>query len=355
MNREMTHRERILAAIEHRETDRVPTDYWGVPEITDALMRHFGARDMVELARALDIDKIMTVEPTLKPGRRNMWDIEMKRVPIPDGAGWYDEPLRHPLAGLNTIDEIEAGYAWPTVDQYDYSTIKAQCARYRREGFAVEGGYISLTYFYEMIRGTEQMLLDFAQDEALAEHVLWRLNEFASEHSRRILESGDGLIDISQVTDDFGAQSGLIMSPAMIDRYLGGYYDQNIALVKSFGAHVFHHDDGAIMKAVPWIADKGCEVLNPLQWHLPGWDLYELKREYGNRLCFHGGIDNQEVLPFRDAESVRREVRACVDALYADRTGYILAPCHNIQAITPIGNILEMYRCAAEYSTMERG
>ena len=348
----MTHRERILAAIQHQPTDRVPTDYWGVPEITKKLMNHFGVSTIAALAGALDIDKIMHIEPILKPeyNRRNMWDIEMQRIPIFGGAGFYEEPIEHPLAKFETIDEIDANYLWPTTDMYDYSGIKEQCARCRRDGFAVEGGYISLTYFYEMIRGTEQMLLDFAADEEIADYTLYKINEFASAHTRRILEEAGGLIDISEVTDDFGSQKNLLMSKTMIDRYLGRYYEQNIALVQSFDASVFHHDDGAIVEIIPWVIEKGCQVLNPLQWHLPGWDLYELKREFGKQLCFHGGIDNQHVLPFGTAESVKKEVSDCIDALYSDLTGYILAPCHNIQAITPIENILAMYEHAATYS-----
>ncbi len=353
MKNEMTHRERILAAVLHQPTDRVPTDYWGVPEITDKLMRSLGVTDMTGLAQALDIDMIMHAEPALKRdcGRSNMFDIQMRQIPVHNGVGYYEEPVAHPIAKFETIDEIEAGYVWPTTDLYDYSGIKSQCEKLRREGFAIQGGYISLTYFYEMVRGTEQMLLDFALDEALSDYILFKLNEFASAHTRRILEEADGYIDLSQVTDDFGSQNSLMISETMIERYLGSYYEANVALVKSFDARVFHHDDGAISDVIPWIIDKGCEILNPIQWHLPGWNLDELKRRYGSQLCFHGGIDNQDILPFRGKEAVEEEVRTCIDKLYSDRTGYILAPCHNIQAITPLENVFTMYQYAKEYSS----
>jgi len=286
----------------------------------------------------------------IKSGRNGEWDIEMQKIPLPDGSGYYDEPVSHPIGRYETIDEIEANYEWPTTDMFDYTKVKEQCAYYHSQGYAVEGGYISLTYFYEIVRGTEQMLMDFAADEKLAEYVLFKLNEFASAHVRKILEAADGLIDITQVTDDFGSQQGLMMSPEMIEHYLGKYYDENVAVAKSFGCKVFHHDDGAIQSFVPWIVEKGCEILNPLQWHLPGWDLNKLKADYGDKLCFHGGIDNQDVLAFRGPEEVKAEVRACIDALYTDKTGYILAPCHNIQAFTPIENILTMYEYAKDYS-----
>ena len=122
-------------------------------------------------------------------------------------------------------------------------------------------------------------------------------------------------------------------------------------MIQSYGAKVFHHDDGAMTDLIPWLLDKGMDILNPLQWHLPGWDLAQLKQKYGNEICFHGGIDNQLVLPFQGVAEVKKEVEDCINALYApNRTGYILAPCHNCQAFTPIENIITMYSHAREYS-----
>ena len=352
MKSEMTHRERIMAAINHEPTDRVPTDYWGVPEITEKLMKKFGVNDDLGFAKALDIDKIMGVSAPLKPiGRKNMWDVETQKIPIWGGAGFYEEPVREPLANYDTIDEIEANYIWPTVDMFDYSGIKERCKFLRDEGYAIEGGYISLNYFHIIIRGVQKMFEDLAMDSELSEYLIFKMNEFASANTKRILEEADGLVDISQVTDDFGSQHGLLMSKDMIERYYGKYYDSNISMVKSYGAKVFHHNDGAITEIIPWIIDKGCDILNPIQWHLPGWDLHKIKRDYGNKLCFHGGMDNQKVMPFGDSADVRAEVEACVDALYSDKTGYILAPCHALQAITPVENVIEMFEHAKVYSS----
>ena len=347
---EMTPRERIISAINHEPTDRIPLDYWGVDEVTTALYKHYGAHDMLTLSQAMDLDKIMGVgAPMIAKNRLNVWNVEERQVSVHDGAGVYSEPVCFPIGDFETIDEIEANYEWPTTEMFDYSGIYQDCKRYKDAGYAIGGGYISLTYFYSCIRGIEQMLLDFAIDPELADYVLFKLNEFASAHTRKILEAGDGLIDITEVTDDFGSQHGLLMSPGMIERYLGKYFDSNIAMAKQFGAKVFHHDDGDVMELVPWIISKGCDILNPLQWHLPGWDLFKLKKDYGARLCFHGGIDNQDVLPFGSIDDIKTEVRACIDTLYSDNTGYILAPCHNIQANTPVEKVVAMYEYAKEY------
>ena len=349
---EMTPRERIMAAVNHQPTDRVPMDYWGVGEITHKLMRHFNVSDSLGLAKAMDLDMIMGVDaPMINKERMGVWDIKYQSIPLPDGSGHYDEPVSCPIGACESIDEIEAAYEWPTTDMFDYSNIKKRCRELRDQGYAVTGGNISLAYFYSMIRGVEQMLMDFAADPKLAEYILFKINEFAAGHSRKLLEAADGLIDITHVTDDLGSQTGLLFSTEMIERYLGRYYEAGTAMAREFGAKVFHHDDGAIQELVPWLVEKGCEILNPIQWHLPGWDLAKLKTEHGEKLCFHGGIDNQYVLPFGSPEDVKAEVRACMDALYADSTGYILAPCHNIQAITPLENVFTMYEYAKTYKT----
>ena len=348
MSKEMTRKERIIAALKHQETDRVPMDYWGVPEITEKLMTCLDAKNDIELADKLGIDKIMVVEPPLIVERKNMWDIPYIKVPLNDGSGFYDEPETFPIGEYETIDQIEEHYTWPTTSMYDYSVVPDLCEHYK--DFALEGGYTSLTYYYELLRGTERMFLDFIENPALAKYIIGKISEFCFEHSKKILELGDGRITVTQMTDDLGAQKGLLMSEAMIDDFLREYYDKYIAMIKSFGSMVFHHNDGDMCKVMPWLIDRGIEILNPLQWHLPSWDLDFMKKTYGKEICFHGGIDNQYVLPFGTEREVIAEVEACIDSLYCDRTGYILAPCHNLQAITPVENIIAMYSHAKSYS-----
>ena len=81
-------------------------------------------------------------------------------------------------------------------------------------------------------------------------------------------------------------------------------------------------------------------------------DMNELKAEFGKKICFHGAIENQRILPFGTPEEVRAEVRHCIDALASDGTGYILAPCHNLQVVSPVENIIAMYDEAWKYGKM---
>jgi uroporphyrinogen decarboxylase len=118
-------------------------------------------------------------------------------------------------------------------------------------------------------------------------------------------------------------------------------------LTKQHGSHVFHHSDGAIREIIPDLIAAGIEVLNPLQWRLPGMDREGLKRDYGDKLIFHGGVDNQITLPWGTVADVRREVEDNLRILGAGG-GYILAPCHNIQAVSPPENVVAMYEAGYE-------
>ncbi len=102
---------------------------------------------------------------------------------------------------------------------------------------------------------------------------------------------------------------------------------------------------------LPTLTEMGIDILNPIQWRCGDWDLGALKREFGDHLCFHGGVDNQHTLPHGTPDEVRAEVKRLVETLASDRTGLILAPCHNIQPITPVENIVAMYEAAREYGT----
>jgi uroporphyrinogen decarboxylase len=93
----------------------------------------------------------------------------------------------------------------------------------------------------------------------------------------------------------------------------------------------------------------GIDILNPVQWRCGDWDLPALKAQYGKDICFHGGGDNQYTLPFGTPDEVRAEVKWLIESLASDQTGFILAPCHNLQSNTPIENIITFYQAAREY------
>jgi len=351
----MNSRERILAAIEHKTLDRIPTDIWATPEIWEKLQLHFG--EGVDILDQLHIDGILGVWPsytgptlpTMPEGESiDFWGMRRKRVRHESGT--YDEQVYYPLEAATTIDEVDA-YSWPSVDWFNYDSLRSK-AEEIREKRVVMCGYMAPFYFHNLLRGLEQSLVDPLLEPELTHHIVNRISDFFYNHHRRIFESCDGLIDVAQVTDDLGSQTGPLISMEIYREFYAPQHKRFIDLCHKFGIKVFHHDDGSIRPFIPDLLDMGIDILNPIQWTCPGMDMKQLKADFGSRVCFHGAVDNQKILPFGTPEEVRQEVRHCIDELGSNGSGYILAPCHNIQSNTPLENILAMYDEAWNYGKL---
>ena len=118
-------------------------------------------------------------------------------------------------------------------------------------------------------------------------------------------------------------------------------------LARSFGIHIMYHTDGAARGFLPDLIDQvGIEILNPIQWRCPGMDREGLVRDFGDRVIFHGSIDNQQTLAFGSVYDVIAEVRESIEIYRPAR--WICAPCHNIQPISPTENIVAMYEAIHE-------
>jgi len=351
-----TPRERILAAINHQRLGRTPCDYWGTPEVTEKLLRHLGCDSVVAMYDRLGIDGILRVEPPYigppLPEQydgasayvRQAWRMRFKAQRYPAG-GIYWEQTYHPLAHAQTIADLEA-FPWPKPEWFDYSALPALCAQCPDR--AIQLGYSAIFYYHNMLRGLEQSLADPLLMPEFTHHLLRKVSDVFYEYHARCFQAARGLVQITQVTDDFGTQRGLMISPKIFREFYKPHIQRAIDLAKSFGLKVFHHDDGSIRPLIPELVEMGIDILNPVQWRCADMDPAELKDSFGARVCFHGGIDNQEVMPFGTPQDVRDEVVSKLETLGRDGTGYIVAPCHNLQVNTPVENILALYETVRE-------
>lgn len=343
----MTPLERWLAVFERRRPDRVPMDFWATDEAAAALMKHLGCATKREALQRLHVDYVVKLEPRyvgppLRPGHDAFG--RLYRNVVYD-TGVYEECMTSPLAGFKTVGEIEKNYAWPSPDWWDYGPLVRQLEH--EETQPVQGGGSEPFLIYKDLRGGEQAFIDLVENPEIVHYCLDKLFDLAYENTRRIFEAVPGRVTFTYVAEDLGGQSDLLLSPAHIREFLLPRMKRIIDLSHEGGAHVFHHDDGAIRRILPELIDAGIDLLNPIQWRCPGMDRESLKREFGGKIVFHGGMDNQRTLPFGAVEDVRWEVFDNLSIL--GRNGsYILAPCHNIQALTPPENIVAMYEACYE-------
>ncbi len=369
----MTPVERWRAVLEGRPPDRVPMDWWGTDEAAANLVRHLGCDTLREALQQLGVDFVVKVQP------RFIGPDGSGRVPptgagtaagtgdgigaaagegitdpfgriyrtVSYGTGSYEECINAPLAAFSSVAEIERTYRWPEPDWWDYSTLAEQIAGC--EDHPIQGGGSEPFLIYKDLRGQAQAFIDLIEHPEIVHYCLDRLFALAHEDTRRIFEALPGRVMLCYIAEDMGGQDNLLFSPEHIREFLLPGMQRIIDLAHGAGAWVFHHSDGAIRPIIPEMIAAGIDILNPIQWRCPGMDRAGLKAAFGDRIVFHGAVDNQYTLPFGTTAEVRAEVIENLEIL-GSGGGYIPAPCHNVQANTPPENIVAMYEACREYT-----
>jgi uroporphyrinogen decarboxylase len=364
----MTSRERVFLALDHREPDRVPVDYWATSEITGRLLKHFDFSTPEQLLAHLDVDfryidgpRYIGPEPIVRADGsvEDHWGVPRVRVRVGAGenAGAYQEAVNFPLADAKSVDEVRDYPKWPSPDWFDYMPVREQVAAARATGKVVVFMGDRLNRCAQLkpamyLRGVEQILLDLVEEPEIAEHIFGRIAEFYLEYARRTFEAGGGGIDIFMTGDDFGMQTGLLISPEMWRRFLGPGFKAFVDLGKRYGMKVAHHSCGSIKPIIPDLIDAGLDILNPIQPEAHDMAGADLKRLFGDRLSFHGSISIQRTLPFGTPEQVREEVRERFASL-GSGGGFIFCTAHNIQADTPIGNVAALFEAYSQIGRYE--
>ena len=346
----MTPKERWLAVLNKQTPDRIPTDYWATPEAHQNLIAYLDGATAPEIYTRLHIDRAIAVSPryigpTLGP-TSDVFGCKHKTVQY--GSGTYNECISHPLAKYPTVKSIETHYIWPHADWYDYSHLPDQITQW--EDYPIRGGGSEPFLIYKKLRGDVQAFIDLIENPDIVHYCLDKLFDLAYANTQRIYEALPGKVDLSYVAEDMGGQESLLFSPQHIHTFLLPRMKRMINLAHEAGVHVFFHSDGAIHDIIPDMITLGIDVLNPIQWRCHNMNRETLVKDFGHQLIFHGGVDNQHTLAFGTVEDVKAEVRDNITILN-QHNQYILAPCHNIQAISPPENIVAMYQTAHEMGT----
>ena len=346
----LTPRERVLTAIEHRETDRVPVQTYLTPEIHQALVDRFGGRSPYDV---FEVD-IRTVGPHYRgpAGKPNtfskgnaesydLWGVGYSAIPNPSG-GVYHEATDLSLSRIRTMDDVQA-YPWPSADDFDYSTVPAQIEANRPFCVACGGaGTPDIINGVSRGRGMEQVLCDIGTDDEVGCAAIDHRVDFEYDVVRRTLEVGGGKIDILWLGEDLGSQKGPTMSPATFDRFFRPRLERFYRLAHEYGAKAVMHSCGSTRLLQSRLIDMGLDCLDAVQPEPVGMDPEELKAEFGDRLAYCGLISTQQTLPHGTVEQCREEARHRLRVM-TQGGGYIFAPAHCIQPDTPLENIIAIY------------
>lgn len=362
----MKSKERVLSAVNHQEPDRVPSDYWGTPEVTNELTRYLKVRNSEELLTKLRVD-IRYVKPaygkgefkeqpdgslqrTRKDGKYvDIWGVVRRKILWSKGS--YLELEESPLGKAETAKEIE-DYSFPNPNEFDYLSVKTASRAHKDYGVICTGDRLttrsSVFKLAMYLRGMDKLLMDLSLNPHLAETLVNKLLQFHLEHNQRIFEAAGKEIDIFMIGDDFGTQNGPLISLSMFRRFFKPALQELFQLAKKFDLKLMLHSCGGIRTLIPDLIGLGLDILNPIQPEARGMEPEELEREFGRDLCFHGSLDVQKSLPSASREEVRAAVKTSCQVL-GRNGGLILAPTHNFQRDIPLRNILALYEAVAEY------
>ncbi len=344
----MTSKERVLAACRHEETDRVPLQVYLTPEIQAQLVEFFAGRDLRE-AFGIDLRSIgagwcgeLRPGPGL-PGNADRYDMWGAGYTVCHyEAGTYSEATELPLALIETMDDVEA-YPWPSVDEYDFTDLRARCETLSEYAVCFGGaGIPDILNGVSRGRGMEQVMLDIMTADPVGIAVIDHRVDHFLDYCRRGLEAADGAIDILCIGEDCGSQRGRMFPPHIFDEFFVPRLQPFIDLAHEFGALAMLHSCGDTSDIMPTYIEMGLDILDAMQPEPPGMDPPTIKRLYGDRLTFCGLVSTQHTLPHGTVEDVRREVRERIEIVGAGG-GYILSPAHCIQPDTPIENVLAIY------------
>jgi uroporphyrinogen decarboxylase len=339
----MNSKQRVHAALRRQPVDRVPIFMWFHPGTVQVLAR------LLEIPPALVGDAMGNdVRMTWVNNNYAMEGITHER----DGEGhvdfwgirWvkegpFNQIASFPLAHASHEELLE--YRFPVDKLEELMARMAPVVAQAGEYFI--GCDVSPNVFemYWRLRGMEQTMLDMAAEPALAAEMLGRCGEFAVRLSEEACRRFP--LDWLWTGDDVAGQQALMFSPRTWRELVKPQLQRAFDVGKAHGLWVAYHCCGALRPIIADLVEMGLDVLNPIQCNCPGMDPWELKREFGSKLTFMGGVDTQGLLPDGSADDVRRAVRKLIDGMTSDGGGYILAASHTVPPETPLDNIFAMY------------
>lgn len=345
----MTPRERILAILNREDVDRIPVDFWYTAEVLDALLHHFGVTDQLALFKIMQVDKIVAGgliferKGEVVPNGELPRGIYGNRLHlVKSGQATYKESIDYPMQDISCHKAVDEYPWWPAIDNFDLDKSIESFLKPHEAGFATYGMWNSFLENYNTLRGIENSLMDLAIEPEAAGYILDKIEHFQLCLLDAFLPEVKGILDFVYVSDDMGSQNGLLISPDMWENHFAPRMKRLCDKIHAHGMKVFYHSDGACAPIIGRLIECGIDILNPIQHICPGMNTTDLKNKFGDRLVFHGGVDTQSVMPFGTVSEVKKEVNMLLDTLGRDKAGYICASCHNLQAGTPVENIITM-------------
>ena len=338
-------------------------DFNANPATMKRLMKDFNASCLRELLLKLHVDIVDirgVVDPVYRGPveknrgagggvREDYWGV--RRRLMDTATGPEDCYVDFPLADADSLEKIEA-HRWPSVDWFDFEGFAEALEPWRDFGVMASGA--SVLQHPMLLCGMDKVLTDMALYPELACAVFDKFTEFYLGYYDKMLTAARGRIDLFRIGDDIGTQRGPLISPAMFKQFIAPRLQVLVDLAHSHETKVMFHSCGSITAFIDALIEIGIDILDPIQVSAANMDPAQIKSDYGCRICLHGSIDTQYVLPQGTPGAVGENVREMIDVVGHDG-GFILATCHVLQTDVPTENIRAMYDTGREHGVYDIG
>jgi uroporphyrinogen decarboxylase len=374
MSETMTSRQRVLAAVERREPDRVPIDVGGSSFSTIIGAAYERLKTQLNVESETRYMKVKSRSAILDERVARWLHTDTRPLLIGSPDGWQDvyfddgsfrnefgviwrkagdghyAPTGNPLREA-TLADLDR-FPWPDPRNPGRTRGLREQARKLHEGtryavvLSLPVGFVHLSQY---LRGYEQWLMDIVLNPEFLDALMDRALEWWLELAETVLDEVGPYVDVVAFGDDVAFQDRPMVDLDRYRRLFKPRHRRMVDLIKGKSrAKVLYHCCGAVKSLMEDFIDIRVDALNPVQVSSAGMDTAELKAEFGDRICFWGGIDTHQVLPFGSPEDVRAEVERRIEDL-SPGGGFVLAPVHNIQEDVPPENILAMTDAAVEF------
>jgi uroporphyrinogen decarboxylase len=328
----MDHKERFFLTIERKPVDR-PATWLGEP-VKDAipgLLKHFGVSSFGDLKRKLDDDVYHVNIPYSSPTSNHVaaafdfakktghQDYENRTLTAPGFFEDYEDPSR--------VEDFD----WPDPAKY----ISPQRCREVVDEVPTDAATMVLAWsahFQDACAafGMETALVKMMTEPEMFGAVIDRILEFYLKANEIFYESTKGHLDAVLIGNDFGSQTGLMLSPALIRELVFPGTKKLIDQAHAYGLKVVHHSCGSIYDIIQDLVDLGADAIHPIQALAHNMEADRLARDFGKVTSFCGGVDAQNLLVQGTADQVAVEVRRLMGIF---PTGLIISPSH--EAVLP--------------------
>jgi uroporphyrinogen decarboxylase len=353
----MTPRERVLAVLRRERPDKLPRELKLTPPLLEEFERRTGSNDPAEyfslemrdvfFAPPAEMADFSAYYPDGLPRFWNPagWEVGEWGVGVTDGSMHHFIHLEHPMKRLTNVEELDR-YPFPDLTPpARHGHLEAQVRELHARGLFVIG-FMEWTIFEIAwhLRGMTELFTDMAFNPEFAERLLDRITAIRAFEARRFAEAG---VDMLKIGDDVGTQKAMLMSPKM---YREWFKPRHAAVIRAArearpDLPVCYHSDGNCREVIPDFIEAGVTVLNPVQPET--LDIAAVKRQFGDRLVFWGGIGTQTTMPFSSSGDVYQTVQRTIDIL--GPTGYLPCPTHVLEPEVPWANILAFLRAVDAY------